>query len=132
MTKKDKRYFDLARIVSYNSDHHRFKIGAVIVKKNRIIAIGTNTEKTHPIQKHYDKFRKFPTHHRIHAEIKAIINSKLNHLDGCSIYIYRETKSGHLANSRPCPSCIQMIKNYGIRKIGYSTNDGFCIEELQY
>lgn len=130
MVKKDIRFFQAAKVISQLSQHHRFKVGAVITYKNKLISAGTNTEKSHPVQKRYDKDRGFPTHHGCHAEVRAILNGKSDILTGCSIYVYRETKNGRLANSRPCSACVKMIKDYNIKKIYYTTEDGYCEETL--
>lgn len=130
MTKKDKRFFQIARVISQLSTHKRFKIGAIIVCKNKLISAGTNSEKSHPVQKRYDKERGFKTHHSCHAEIRAILNSKLSDLSGCTIYTYRETKNKGLAMARPCAACLRMIKDYNIKIINYTTATGFCREIL--
>ena len=112
------------------STHRRFKVGAVIVQKNKLISAGANSDKSHPIQKRYDKERGFKTHHSCHAEVRAILNSKLNSLTGCTVYVYRETKNGVLGKSRPCPACIKMLRDYGIKRMCYTTEEGFCEETL--
>lgn len=33
--------------------------------------------------------------------------------------------------ARPCPACMAMIKNLGIKKIYYTTDDGFAFEQLE-
>lgn len=141
MTKKDYRFFEVARVVAQTSDYKRIKIGAVIVHKKRwIISTGVNSYKTHPIQKKYNKYRFDIYHidstHSLHAEIQALINIPYyiedSEISDCCIYIYRENVKGELANSRPCPSCLNMIKDYGIHKIYYTSDDGFCEEILDF
>lgn len=113
------------------SNHPRFKVGAVIVQRNKLISAGANQNKSHPIQKRYDRERNFKTHHNCHAEVRAILNSRSSSLAGCTLYCYRETKNGNLACSRPCPSCLKMIKDYGIKTICYTTVKGFYREILR-
>lgn len=112
------------------STHGRFKVGAVIVKKGKLISAGANSDKSHPVQKRYDSERGFKTHHSCHAEVRAILNSKVNVLTGCSIYVYRETKNGTLGKARPCAACIKMLRDYDIKRIFYTTEEGFCEETL--
>lgn len=130
MNKRDKRFFQIAKVISQLSTHKKFKIGAIIVCKNKLISAGTNSDKSHPVQKRYDKERGFKTHHSCHAEVRAILNSKLSDLSNCTIFIYRETKDGSLAMARPCPACLKMIKDYKIKVINYTTVAGFCKETL--
>lgn len=133
MTAKDYKYFEVARTVSYTSDFRRVKIGAVVVIKRHIVAVGANSTKTHPIQKKYNKFRfdiiNNDTVHSLHAETQALLSVPHGiDLTEASIYTYRENAKGELVKSRPCPSCIELIKDLGIRKIYYTTNEGYCEE----
>lgn len=130
MNRRDRRFFQIARVISRMSTHHRFKVGALIVHKNKLVSAGTNSNKSHPVQKRYDKARGFKTHHGCHAEVRAILNSKLDTLTDCTVYVYRETKNGTLGNSRPCPACLKMIRDYDIKTICYTTDSGFCKETL--
>jgi len=133
MDKKHYRFFEIARNVSKRSTHPRVFIGAIVVHKNTIIGEGANLFKSHPIQKKYNKFNpkmKENENHFIHAEISAIIHAGTTNLEGCFLYVYREDKKGKLAMCHPCPSCMALIKATGIKKIYYTTNDGFCEETI--
>ena len=133
-TNKDKRFFEIARLISHTSEYKRIKIGAVVVKKNKIISVGVNSYKTHPIQKKYNRFRFDieDTNHTLHAEIQALVNIPYGtELNDLTIYIYRESRKGRLAKSRPCPSCMKLIKDIGIKKICYTTDEGYAIEYLR-
>ena len=115
------RFFDVAKAASKHSDHPAHKLGAVIVKGNKIISVGFNKNKTHTKSNHAWK--------RLHAEICAIIKAKQD-LTGCSIYVYRETKNGALGLSKPCPSCFAAIKESGIKTMFYTTEHGFIKETV--
>ena len=116
-----KRFFDLAKSISVHSDHPQHKLGAVITRGNRIISLGYNKNKTHTKSNHNWK--------RLHAEISAIIKATED-LNNCSIYIYRQKKDGSLGMARPCVTCMLAIKESGIKKICYSTENGFVEEKL--
>ena len=47
------------------------------------------------------------------------------------VFVYRELCDGTLALARPCPSCLQLIRDLGITKIFYTTKDGFAEEHLR-
>ena len=120
MNQKDLRYFEVAKTLSYTSKV-RYKIGAVVVVKHTIISVGVNSDKTHPTQKYYNQYRfntfLYDTLHSLHAEIQALIKvPKDIDLSDATVYTYRENRAGSLAKSRPCKSCLQMIKDYGIAK----------------
>lgn len=131
----DYKYFDKARQTALISDYHKTHIGCVAVYQNQIIGLGFNTNKTHPMQKKYNKFRNpdetlLP---KLHAEINCI--NQIRNLDinfaKVKLYIYRIRKDQPFGISRPCPSCMAAIKDLGIREIYYTTNDGYSYERLE-
>jgi deoxycytidylate deaminase len=66
----------------------------------------------------------------IHAEIDALINIKMNRRKGMDIFIIRMSKKNKLANSRPCNSCIDKLKENGLRKAYYSNSEGNIVYEF--
>lgn len=113
------KFLNLAKEASQNSTYHH-KLGAVIVKKNRVVSIGYNKpHKTHPRSN-----TRFKT---VHAEFDAILASNKEDLKGATIYVLRVAKSG-LNLAKPFPCCMDLIKMVGIKKIIYSTREG--LEEL--
>lgn len=109
-----KRYFDIARQLSKKAEYCH-QLGAVIVKKGKIIGKGfNNPNKTHP--KSNSEFKK------IHAEFAALQSA--GNCTGADIYIYRETKDGSMALSSPCKYCVILIKKAGIKNI-YYTDSGY-------
>lgn len=138
----DYRMFDVARRVAQESDFDNFHIGCVIVYKKHIVASACNTNKTSPKQKKYNKIRKFnkgtkPTKHSMHAEIRALslipypLAQTINWRD-VSVYVYRICKGKRLGQglARSCPGCMAALKDKGIKKLFYTTDTGFCYEEL--
>ena len=136
ITKKQRTYFDIARKISELSDHPQYKIGCAVVLGHRIISSSCNSNtKTHPMQKKYNRYR-FPVdqgNHMLHAEVRALLpllNSKID-LSRAEIYTYRVHKNGKLALSKPCDGCRELIKSCGICTIGYTTDDGFIVENRE-
>jgi len=111
------KFFELAKRVSKKSDHRSYHLGAVIVKKNRVLSIGFNRNRTHPKSPHKFKY--------LHAEIDAIIGLDFKDLYGSVIYVYREDKLGRLALSKPCESCMEAIKASGIKYLCYTIDNGY-------
>ena len=132
MTKKDKTYFNAARAVSEMSDFEKHHIGCVVVYGHRIISSGCNIMKTHPLQKELNKERfDGDTNHFLHAETSALlplINRKDINWKDVQVYIYREWKDGTKAISKPWPGCRKLIKSLGIKKINYTTDNGYIQE----
>ena len=138
----NKRFFKFARKAAELSTYrgsHNFKpaIGAVAVYKGSIVATACNTNKTSPLQAKYNiyRFRDADTLDKAHCE--TVLVQKLRWKFGDSIdwtkvhiYLYREYKDGRLGPSRPCPSCMAMLKELNIKKVYYTTEDGFVEEKF--
>lgn len=128
-------YFRAAEAISKLSDHH-YKIGCVVVANHRIISSGHNGgSNTHGFQKRLDDqfFKDEKSRGCKHAEVDALlplIGKKLD-LSRATVYVFRRNCRGELAMARPCPRCMSVIKSLGIRKINYSTPDGFAEEAIQ-
>ena len=135
MTPIDYKYFEKARQVAQLSEYYKTHIGCIAVYHGNIISIGCNCNKTHPAQKYYNRFRKksedlLP---KLHAEINCINqikNSDIN-FSKVKLYIYRIRKDQPFGLSRPCPSCMAVIKDIGIKDIYYTTNDGYAHERIK-
>ena len=130
------KFFNMAKNASKFSDFPKQKIGAVAVYKNRIIATGYNVVKENPLQKYYNKYRGFDTDtakNMLHAEMMCILRIKELDMDyyKVHIFVYRELKDGSLALAKPCPACMQAIKDLGIKNIHYTGKDSFIYEKLK-
>jgi deoxycytidylate deaminase len=131
------RYFQKARQAAEISDYKRTHVGCVAVYQGNIIGIACNTNKTHPMQKYYNRYRYHPQtsyfYPKLHAEINCI--SSIRHLDinfsKVKLYVYRTRCDQEYGIARPCPSYMAAIKDLGIRHIYYTTNDGYAYEEIE-
>ena len=137
----DAHLFKLARECSFKSDYKSgcssARIGCVIVYKGAILTKTWNSDKTHTFQEKYNKWRyKADVKHylpsKAHAEVAGL--QKIKYLDidfsKVHVYTYRELKNGHIAMSRPCPSCIAAMRALHIKHMHYTTDDGYCHEVL--
>jgi len=134
LSKTHKAYFEAAKAVSQLADFPRIKIGAVAVYKHRIISSGFNSRKTAPIQKKYNVYRfSEDSMHCIHAELaclKPLIGRGDIDFKHVSLYVYRTGQKGNALLARPCPSCMKLITELGIRDIYYTTNEGYSHENI--
>ena len=134
MTTKELKFFDVAKSVAKTSEYPRIKIGCCIVKRNKILAVGVNLLKSHPVQKRFNKYRGIDTnriHNNIHAELDAVIKvANKEDLCGSDIYLYREDMFGVKKISKPCPACTRILKLYGIKNIYYTDINKYCKERL--
>jgi tRNA(Arg) A34 adenosine deaminase TadA len=114
-----KDIFSFLEKVSHTSDLIRgSRHAAALVYKGRVIALGNNRLKTHPLQQQYGK-----NEHSIflHAEIDAIIRALRDYgpdvLKKSSLYVLRTTKTGRVKNSEPCSGCLRAIEAFDIQKV---------------
>lgn len=130
----DKIFFNTAKQVSFLSDYNGPHLGCVCVDGRRIVTSGYNAMKTNPTQRKYNRFRDFNECYpaRVHAEVSALNSLIGKDIDfsKMKLYVYREHKNGTLAMARPCKSCMALIKALGIKKICYTTEDGYAEEKL--
>lgn len=135
MTQSDYKYFSKARQAALISDYRKTHIGCVAVYHGSIIGMGCNCNKTHPVQKFYNKYRETRDEllPKLHAEINCINQIKNYDINfqKVKLYIYRIRKDRPFGISRPCPSCMAAIKDLGIRDIYYTSNDGYVHERIE-
>lgn len=140
ITKRACSFLDKAKKVAFLGDYYPYRLGCVAVyNKQHIISIGYNSNKTHPIQQEYNKYRNFNNLHnycpdKIHAEIHCLSSLKsFIDLDysKVSLYIVRIKRDEEVAMARPCKACMTYIKELGIKKIYYTTDYGYAEEVLE-
>lgn len=107
-SKRDMRYYDLATMLAVNSAC-RFQMGSIIVRGARIVALGMNEIKTHPVQLRYGSHVV-----SIHAEYSAILHARCD-LTGSTLYVARY----HNLISKPCAACALLMFEAGIRDMVY-------------
>lgn len=131
----DYKYFSKARQVAAISDYPKIHVGCIAVYHGQVVAIGCNSNKTHPTQKFYNRFREDSNEllPKLHAEINCINQLKgLNiNFSKVKLYIYRIGNDREFRMARPCPSCMAAIKDFGIKDIYYTTDDGYVYEKLE-
>lgn len=111
---------NIATSLAWQSVKHP-RVGCVIMRKKKVLSVGTNINKSHPLQKRLNPLRfgedDICTHTQ-HAEFVAI-NSVKNKtkLNGCTIYISRLSKKGELLPAQPCNACSYLIKKYNLKVV---------------
>ena len=126
-----------AKAASSLSDFPTHKLGAVMMLGNKVLSVGYNITKTHPIQKTYNIERGYDqnvkNNGQVHAEMMCIINTRYMDVDWSkvSLYIYREHKNHSPALAKPCPACERAIKERGISQVYYTT-EGIPYKAVNY
>ncbi len=123
----DERWFDLA-MKTADLSQCQFKHGAVIVIKNKPIALGMNIPESRNIQKLFARAKYNKSAHdrrkrsdQIHAEVMAILKSRTD-LKGATLYSARRRPKGIPGDSAPCESCAQIIALSGIGHVVFWEN----------
>lgn len=134
LSKIDYKHFSKARQIAGISDFKKIHIGCVAVYQGQIIGLGCNANKTHPMQKFYNRYRQQTDNllPKLHAEISCL--NQIKHLNinftKVKLYIYRIRKDQPYGMARPCPSCMAAIKDLGIRNVYYTTDNGYAYEKI--
>lgn len=100
-----------------------FRLGSVIVDKNRILTARYNELKTHP------KLQAFSNWPFLHAESSAILSLGMDNCAYLDLYVIRIRRDLSIAPSKPCDACLSLIKKVGIKRVYYSTD--ISIEEIR-
>jgi tRNA(Arg) A34 adenosine deaminase TadA len=118
-------FLDLAIQIAKTSPS-RCKIGAVLLKKSKVISTAVNLEKkSHPMQAKLAKKVGLDPKIYLHAEVHALVKAKEN---ADTIIVARVNNQGLLRNSLPCPICRLAIESEQIKNVYYTTNKGFLYE----
>lgn len=118
---RDRRYLDETIELARAGDRvGGARIGAMLVIGNRVVAMGQNVYKTHPLQK---RFGKNPEAIYQHAEMNCIINflrkNDREELSRATLYVARVMgqDAEHVGLAKPCAGCNSAIHSYGIKKV---------------
>jgi deoxycytidylate deaminase len=117
MTRHDKRLSELCIIANDTSEFQKNRHAAAIYIGSKLISIGVNQLKSHPLQA---KFGINSDAIFLHAEIDAIRNAlkRVTPLDlqGATLYVAR-TKNGIVKMSKPCNGCQRAIMHFNIPNV---------------
>jgi tRNA(Arg) A34 adenosine deaminase TadA len=106
------------------------KVAAAVVRNNRIVSIGINANKSHPMAA---KFGKNEQAIFLHAEIAAIKNAlkevDVDDLEKMEMYVVRVKKPKPFSKkwvwglAKPCVGCQRAIAEFGLRRVVYTTDE---------
>jgi hypothetical protein len=109
------RFVDLALPICQEIDRVK-KHASLIVRKGRLLAVGTNAFKGHPVA-HKLGYR----YSEMHSELNALLKCPLR--DRITLINVRYNKQGQLRMARPCPLCLPWCQAV-FDEIYYSCPDG--------
>ena len=134
LTRRQRSFFESAKAVSILSDHPNFHLGCVIVEGSRIISSGHNSVTRCSLILRSLVLIQIGGEHRwdCQAETAALlplIRQRAN-LTSCAAYLYRSHKDGSLAISRPCSRCMSLMRAVGIRRVFFTVEGGYAVEDI--
>ena len=101
----------------------RFRLGAVLARKNRVLSTGFNDmRKTHPLQQKFSLDKSFTL--GLHAEVHTCIGVSAADLLGADLYVARILRDGSIALAKPCNVCTKFIQDVGIRRVYFTKENG--------
>ena len=134
LNRRQRSFFESAKAASILSDHPNFQLGCVIAEGARIISSGCNSvTRCSLIQQKLDN-NTFGGEHRgaCHAETSALLPlvRRRTDLSSCTAYLWRSHKDGSLAISRPCSRCMSFMRAVGIRRVYFTVEGGYAVEDI--
>ena len=92
-------------------------MAAVIMDGNKIVSVGLNARKTHPLAA---KFGKHDKANCLHAELSAIVNARCN-IKGMTMYVARaHRKTGEAMLAKPCKGCARAILAFNLGDVEWT------------
>lgn len=128
LSKKTKKYADLAKRIADQSVYPDFKHGAVLVKGSVVINASCNKSGFNSFGARFRK-KEYGTA-TLHAELGAILNVERSKTEGATIYVVRVNKRGEKRLSKPCHMCEAAMEHCGVKRVVYSTNGGYEVMKL--
>ncbi len=106
-------------------------IASTFDKKGNLIASGMNSyKKSHTLQKYFSEKVKMNSERiYLHSELASLLKSKGK--DVHSVLVQRFDNEGKPKNARPCPSCVEAMKAWGVIKVKYTVEGGFKSEYIK-
>ena len=96
---------------------------SLILRKNQVVSVGTNDNRTHPLAKKYG-YRN----DEVHSELDALLRYR-GPKDGLTLVNFRFNPKKQIRMSRPCPICIGWCLAI-FDDIYYTTSKGFVKMDL--
>lgn len=116
--------FEIAKELDTKALGVRTRMVAAVLNKGKVVAVGHNSKKTHPLQ---GKFSKNEHAIYLHAEVDAIKNAirkvGVDALEGMDVIVVRAKKvrgqGWVFGDSKPCPGCERCIAHFNFKNTYY-------------
>ena len=99
--------------------------------KGKLVAVGYNSYKSHPMQKLWSRNKESIF---LHAEVAVIIKAlrvlTQQELSKSTLLVARKGKTKKLITSKPCMGCMKLIAEIGFSSVRYTTEEGWKVLEV--
>jgi deoxycytidylate deaminase len=98
-----------------------------IFDRSRLVSMGVNSCKTHPLNMRYNYVNRY--NHRIsdfvgtHSEMSAVIKLGESECEGLVLVNTRINRKNELDYSCPCKGCLDMIIKLGFKSVFFTTKE---------
>jgi dCMP deaminase len=111
----DEYFCEMAKLTAKRSSCLRRKVGAVIVKNNRVIATGYNAQ---PVgKKECTKCSRLEFSQGTGLEICTVVHAEVNAITQCALQGISCDGATLYVTTKPCIWCLKTIINAGIKKV---------------
>ena len=122
LSKRQRRFFNLAKNIAHDSSYDKLRHGAVLVKGGSVISAACNKDNFSSFGSRFrDPDAGHGTHH---AELGCVLGISRDVTSGSDIYVCRVNKQNEFRLSKPCRMCHDIMKHVGIKRVYYTTEDG--------
>lgn len=124
---------DIASSLLENHNANRCRHFSFILHKGRIISIGLNSNKTHPLNLRNRKISRitgedYSSQKQTCSELSAILKLKrLTNIDTrkCTLINLRYDRNDKIAMAKPCSSCQSLLRYHNFKQVIWSTDNGY-------
>lgn len=101
---------------------YKQRVGAVLVKGNRLIASGYNQIRGHRSLRsnHWDN----ALHAEMHCLLNALKSVSIEDIAGSTMFVSRIKRDGSTGLALPCDNCFEILQKFRIRRIIFTTETG--------
>lgn len=108
--------------------YERLKVVSFLIYKGKIVNFGVNTSKTSPLQYKYRQRTSLRVIEdfldKEHAEINCLRHTYFGDFDmrKIEVVVISKRENGDYRLARPCPVCMAALRDFGVKKVWYTTN----------
>jgi deoxycytidylate deaminase len=101
---------------------YKQRVGAVLVKGNRVLATGYNQLRGHrSLQSaHWDN----ALHAEMHCILQALKRVSIEDIAGSTMFVSRIKRDGSTGPALPCADCFSVLQKFRVRRIIFTNVEG--------